>query len=1423
MRITTAFRTLFVSCTLFAGALSYAAPVTFVPVTVLQPDGAVLHCYASGDEYYNWLHDEDGYTIIQDDQTGYYVYATESAGRLVPTAHIAGRSDPTVAGLRPWLRVREDLLSSYPFFKKSEGGGNPRLAAPTKGTFYNIVVFIRFSDENEFPDSLEYYEAMYNRGGANSMLAYYREVSYNALTIRTEFFPRTAGVFVTSFQDSLPRAYYKPYNATTNPDGYTNDSRTREENLIIRALEFIRPQVPDTLVLDADKDGVIDNMSFIISGQPTAWATLLWPHMTTLGRQFIINGARVGTYNLLIESFFKTGRGVDVICHEMFHSLGAPDLYHYSSNGLTPVGKWDIMESTINPPQHMGAYMKWKYGKWIPSIPEIRTAGVYTLSPLTSPTNNCFRIASPYSTTEYFVVEYRKRNTGLFDNTIPGDGLLVYRINTLYRGNASGPPDEVYLYRPGGSPTTNGQVDLAHFSREQNRTEINDGTNPSSFLTNGKKGGLNIHSIGSAGPTISFEIGLDTMMIQLTSPLPGSQWNIGERKRISWLTNAVDRKVLVEYSTNGGRDWHVIAAPATAAFYWTVPNTPSRHCRFRISDITNPLIRDSCSFSICPKFYRVVFNHNVTDTTNVTDNFGVTFVKERFWTSRAGSDFVAEWTRDGKLLGEFIITGAVTIKSFTTDGTYIYAATGSDRIAVIDPEQRKRINLIRGPMQAEFVSYDPTADGGKGGMWIGKPGSDIVLISMQGTELARLDSAALGEPSITAIAFDGWSPGGPYLWTFARSATGKSQFLTQLRLPSCEPTGLFHDVLQDIGSTTIDGIAGGLTVSTEIIPGKVVLCGTLLGVPNRLFGYQLPADAPTFLFEENFPYAASAKVTDHGWNAIEGSSLSPILVADKGLFYPEYISSNIGRSVRLIGSQGNNQDVAHTFPQVEDGGVYAAFLLDVSSAPQGSAPIFALAPSPGAAPAAVVFLGAGEEPGTYRLGVGRTTDPATATFTVKRYGIDSTLLIACKHRPAATGTDDTLALWVDPPLTLIEPPADILRRGINPPVSVVSCVELLQSASPPYTCRIDGIRVGTTWDEAVGRGTGRFALSVLVVDATDEKQEPFKTLGVADSTVDAFYRKVFQPSAEWDVSESNIPKLDYLLRYQLVVWHADHREVKAQPYIAAQDVVDVLQAYVDAGGCLLIGGWRHLAWFDAGRPFPRTYGPGSFVHDFLHVGVIDETAADTADFLRGEGKSGFTTVSIDPTKIPNAPYRGMLDCVALFPATVDSVIVMFTYANSPQSGRPEYRGIPVAVHAVTPTSNVFAFGFPLYFLPLDQACRLAEEILERVSVTAIPLTVERENRGIPSDGWILGQNYPNPFRFTTTIPFALRERSSVTVEVFDALGRKAAVLYDGMLDAGAYTVRWSPRLPAGMYIAVMTLHGERNAVSRKTVHMLLVQ
>ena len=493
----------------------FAAYISNIPMTIVQPDGTEINCLASGDEFFNRLHDENDYSIIQGDD-GWYYYGVVSDGNVIPSDIIAGSVDPESVGIEKRAVISKELykkkVKSFNNYPKTKD-------APTTGTIENVVIFIRFNDETEaigFGHPRSYYDDYFNKVDGPSLNHYFKEVSNDQLTINSTYYPETTDfTYNLSYQDTYNRGYFQPYNATTNPEGYeggdNGSERTeREHALLERAVLAVESEIPVGLEIDGDSDGLVDNVVFLISGMPGEWASLLWPHRWSLYTKSVyINGKRVYDYNFNLtgnSAYFHTG----VICHEFFHSLGAPDLYHYyNTTAPDAIGPWDIMNQTANPPQYMGAYMKYKYGDWIDTLPIISVDGDYTLNPLTQPDNNVYRINSPNSATEYFVVEYRKQE-GIYETSLPGseDGLLIYRINPSYDGNANGPPDEVYVYRPNGTTTETGDIYDAQFSSGLGRTELNDSSNPVPFLSDGSDGGININTISVAGDTITFRLGI---------------------------------------------------------------------------------------------------------------------------------------------------------------------------------------------------------------------------------------------------------------------------------------------------------------------------------------------------------------------------------------------------------------------------------------------------------------------------------------------------------------------------------------------------------------------------------------------------------------------------------------------------------------------------------------------------------------------------------------------------------------------------------------------------------------------------------------------------------------------------------------------------------------------------------------------------
>ncbi len=497
---------LFLLLFLFLGRLAFGAWLENVPQTITQPDGTVIRCFATGDEYYHWLHDKGGYTIVVNPADGYFYYGIRSGEDVIPSDHVVGRVDPAVAGLVRNARISASLYNS----RRAQYNRSLKAVtdAPTSGQVNNISIYITFADDTAFAENhpRDFFFDFYSSDNGASLRDYFREVSYNHLFIDTYHFPLSPDSINVTYRDPNPRGYYLKKTAY-NTIGYASgEEGEREHAMLKRAVEFVNDQLPEGISFDMNDDGNIDNICFVIQGAAAGWSDLLWPHRWSLSSQDArLGGKRVWDYLLMLEGGFSVG----TLAHEFFHVLGSPDLYHYNDNGSPdPVGAWDVMCSNQDPPQYMSAFMKHKYGDWIASIPEITESGVYTLYPLQMTEQTVYRIRSPYSRQEYFTLEYRKK-TGRYESSVPGTGLVIYRINpNAGNGNAGGPPDEVYVYRPGGSLGAVGTLSSAAFGAA-GRKSFSDKTDPNCFLYNsgqGGRGGIDVSNISVYPDSVTFKV-----------------------------------------------------------------------------------------------------------------------------------------------------------------------------------------------------------------------------------------------------------------------------------------------------------------------------------------------------------------------------------------------------------------------------------------------------------------------------------------------------------------------------------------------------------------------------------------------------------------------------------------------------------------------------------------------------------------------------------------------------------------------------------------------------------------------------------------------------------------------------------------------------------------------------------------------------
>jgi hypothetical protein len=274
------FKKLLVAFILITATNLNAAYLKDVPQTITQPDGTTLECFSTGDEFYSRLHDAEGYTIIQNPQTGIYVYANKIGNELVPTNLVFGQHNPQSLELEKGLSISH---SSYmerrrPFDEAHQVWFEERESQLKKQgdqfqvqqkTINNIVIFVEFPDKKFTKTNLTQYQTNYNTGSL-SMKAYFNEVSYGNCTINSHFFPVSNNNLIMRYTVQNNRGYYEPYNAQTNPIGYTSVSQgdQRTKAVIAEAINGIKSQIPTTLQLDAINFGYVDAITVVFQGSP---------------------------------------------------------------------------------------------------------------------------------------------------------------------------------------------------------------------------------------------------------------------------------------------------------------------------------------------------------------------------------------------------------------------------------------------------------------------------------------------------------------------------------------------------------------------------------------------------------------------------------------------------------------------------------------------------------------------------------------------------------------------------------------------------------------------------------------------------------------------------------------------------------------------------------------------------------------------------------------------------------------------------------------------------------------------------------------------------------------------------------------------------------------------------------------------------
>jgi hypothetical protein len=233
------------------------------------------------------------------------------------------------------------------------------------------------------------------------------------------------------------------------------------------------------------------------------------------------------------------------------------------------------------------------------------------------------------------------------------------------------------------------------------------------------------------------------------------------------------------------------------------------------------------------------------------------------------------------------------------------------------------------------------------------------------------------------------------------------------------------------------------------------------------------------------------------------------------------------------------------------------------------------------------------------------------------------------------------------------------------------------------------------------------------------------------------------------------------------------------------------------------------------NPLFPTFG-GPFL-EAVPTGIASSNNKILVTLFRGfPFPPGTSTVQqIDPkTGDNNVFIAGLRGAIGIMPLqeTVDTDYLVLQH-NSGGAIFPPFTGPGLLLHFESPTDPP-ALVADCFVRPtsmtLDKKSgkMYVSEHAGRVVVLDVSSTLEKtgisseivQTDYIPAE-IVLEQNFPNPFNPSTTIKFALPEKSNVILTVFNMIGEKVKDLFAGEMESGYHQINFdAANLPSGVYV-----------------------
>ncbi|MCX8128806.1 MAG: M6 family metalloprotease domain-containing protein [Clostridia bacterium] len=446
-----------------------AAPAAPIESNFVQPSGESFKASLGGDEWLNWAVSKDEDVLVQDTD-GYWKYAEVSGDKLKPgknkykihqkPKNIIKKSD-LIKKIKD-KKIKKSGNASTALLSSSSGGtasntvssGSSSAMQPSAGisqTRKIVLLLIEFSNISIKYSEADWYNRIFNTTG-NSVNNYYSEVSNGIF----QFSPVNESYGTANNGVIRVKLNYLHPNTGSN-------TGSANQKIVMDALVAADPSI-NYSSFDTNNDGIITDSELLIvtvvAGNEAATggpSPSIWAHKWGFSLSTKLDGKSFGSwkgYTQQSELQYSNMATIGVLCHELGHDLGLPDLYDYDSSSqgvgihsLMAGGSWGRVAGTSDyppgsSPTHMDAWCKAYLGFVTPQI--VESPGNYTVNSFDTGKYSVLKIPTS-NPKEYFLIEnrqlkgYDKALSPLYVGpSVPSGGLAIWHIDesiSFYRCN----------------------------------------------------------------------------------------------------------------------------------------------------------------------------------------------------------------------------------------------------------------------------------------------------------------------------------------------------------------------------------------------------------------------------------------------------------------------------------------------------------------------------------------------------------------------------------------------------------------------------------------------------------------------------------------------------------------------------------------------------------------------------------------------------------------------------------------------------------------------------------------------------------------------------------------------------------------------------------------------------------------------------